>query len=417
MSSKKSKKYIKQNLRNEPSTIPVILALILGSFAYLQNKYGQFSDIRGFYGLHFSDGLHHWPFSYHTLSGSDSESHPVEYPVLTGLTMWLISFLIMPSETAVIDYFKITVTLNLFLFVLTVVIIKKLSKNYWAIIFLVCPAVLYSLNRNWDIWAVFTMVLSIFLFEKNQTKLSAVLLAVSIAFKFFPVVLLLPIFVIYHRNQNLKGFYKYFRNTFLVWIIINLPFIFINFRGWAYFYEFSFSRSLGSASIFEIMNIFGLNLISNETIFYILNIIIFSIVSFFLYFTKSSLTLAESSFFVMFAFILFNKQYSMQYIIWLSALAVISISKLNKKYHFLILALFISWQISDFLFQISFFQKVLRSTSSSPQNLNGFVFTDNIYGAIGIVRYVFAISFFVALMAVYLAQKREITELNSRRHN
>lgn len=415
MPSTQRKKYKKQNLRKEPSTIPVILAFILGCFAYLQNKYGQFSDIRGFYGLHFSDGLHHWPFSYHTLLGSGSESHPVEYPALTGLTMWLISFLVQPSDTAVIDYFKITVILNLFLFIITVIVIKKLSKNFWSIIFLVCPAVLYSLNRNWDIWAVLTMVLSIFLFEKTQTKLSAILLAISIAFKFFPVVLLFPIFVIYHRNQNLKGFYKYFSSTFFVWIIINFPFILINFKGWAYFYEFNFSRDIGSASIFEIVNIFGLDLMSNKIIFYLLNLLIFAFVVFFLYSTKIPLTLTESSFFVLFAFILFNKQYSMQYIIWLSALAVISISKLNEKYHLPILTLFILWQISDFLFQYSFFQKILLASNSSSKLHKSIAFTDNVYGSIGLVRYIFATSFFVALIAVYLLQKRERLDSNLRR--
>jgi hypothetical protein len=99
MGNKSSKKYKKQISFEEPATISVILALLLGSLAYYQNKYGQFSDIRGFYGLHFSDGQNQWPFSYHSLLGSDKLAHPVEYPALTGLIMWLISFLVEPSNT------------------------------------------------------------------------------------------------------------------------------------------------------------------------------------------------------------------------------------------------------------------------------------------------------------------------------
>ena len=98
--------------RKEPSLMLVSLAFFLGFLALLQNQYGQFSDIRGFYGMHFSDGQNHWPFSYHTLIGSSEEIHPVEYPALTGLIMWLISFLVPVSQNAVVNYYWITAILN-----------------------------------------------------------------------------------------------------------------------------------------------------------------------------------------------------------------------------------------------------------------------------------------------------------------
>ncbi|MFM8844004.1 MAG: hypothetical protein ACKOFJ_07275, partial [Actinomycetota bacterium] len=77
-----------------------IFAMTLGLAALLQNPYGQFSDIRGFYGMHFSDGMNHWPFSYPQLVGASEPIHPVEYPALTGLLMWLLSFTVGGSENA-----------------------------------------------------------------------------------------------------------------------------------------------------------------------------------------------------------------------------------------------------------------------------------------------------------------------------
>jgi uncharacterized membrane protein len=407
MANKSSRKYKKQISRGEPATISIIIALILGSLAYYQNKYGQFSDIRGFYGLHFSDGQHQWPFSHHSLLGSDKVAHPVEYPALTGLIMWLISFLVEPSNTGYLDYYKISVTFNILLFAITTFLIKKLTSNRWAVLFAICPAVLYSLNRNWDIWAVLTMIWAIILFERKNTKLSAVVLAVSIAFKFFPIVLLLPIAIIYFKKSDVKGFFNYAIITFLGWLVINLPFALINFRGWSYFYEFNFQRGLGSASIFEIINIYGIDLMSNKFAFYFLNILIFTIVTFFLLRSKNVLTLAESSFFVMFAFILFNKQYSMQYIIWLTALAVVAIAKLLKKYQVIPVIFFVLWQILDLLFQYAFFQKILTgayANSSTPVSL---AITDSTYGIIGLIRYLLAVVFFVSLMQAYSKQKRE----------
>jgi hypothetical protein len=87
----KSKKAL---TKKEPIAFVIFLSVATSILALLQNKYGQFSDIRGFYGMHFADGQHQWPFSTHTLLGATESIHPVEYPALTGLIMWLISFFV-----------------------------------------------------------------------------------------------------------------------------------------------------------------------------------------------------------------------------------------------------------------------------------------------------------------------------------
>ena len=85
---------MRKQRRKNSTPLFVFIGITLGLAALIQNPYGQFSDIRGFFGMHFSDGQHQWPFSYHQLLGATSEMHPVEYPALTGLIMWLISFLV-----------------------------------------------------------------------------------------------------------------------------------------------------------------------------------------------------------------------------------------------------------------------------------------------------------------------------------
>lgn len=143
--------------------------------------------------MHFADGLHQWPFSYHSIQGSNELMHPVEYPALTGLVMWLITFFVNPSPLAMYDYYHLTAFVQIILFGITVYLIQKLTDRKLAIMFAISPAVLYSLNRNWDIWAIVTMYLAIYLFHKGRENQSAIWLAISIAFKFFPVVALLPI--------------------------------------------------------------------------------------------------------------------------------------------------------------------------------------------------------------------------------
>jgi uncharacterized membrane protein len=405
MASKSKQARMRQANKKETVTLAILVAAGAAILAIIQNSYGQFSDIRGFYGMHFADGLHHWPFSTHTLQGSTEAIHAVEYPALTGLIMWLFSFFIAPAQFAWVDYFRLTASVQVLVFALTVYFIQKLANRKLAIIFAISPAVLYSLNRNWDIWAIATMIIALYLFHKGKETQSAIWLAVSIAVKFFPLVALLPIGVIYLRNKKLKDGLRYLAITGIAWFVINLPFMLINFKGWLYFYEFSYKREIGSASFFEITNMAGISVPSTKPVFYALNLLALALVALYLLRSKSVVGAAEGTFFTMFAFILFNKQYSMQYVIWLASLAVLAIFLLEKKYQVRILVFYGIWQASELLFQYSFFQRILTgtykgtATPASPEISNSF------YAGAGLIRYGLAIGFTVTL-AILLGKHR-----------
>jgi len=397
----------KQSRQRESSFTLILLSLTVGIIALIQNKYGQFSDIRGFYGMHFFDGQHLWPFSEKTLLGETTVRHPVEYPALTGLIMWLLSFFVSPSDTAIYNYYRLTASLQIILFTYSAYLIYKLAGKKYAFYFILAPAVLYSLNRNWDIWAIAPMLVAILLFERKKFGLSAVLLAISIATKFFPIVLILPIAIIFLRQKNYLAFIRYGAVTLVSWICINLPFAMVNFKGWAYFYEFNAKRGLGSASFYEITSIIFKSIKFNSIHFYILNTIIFLLVTLFLMRLKQIPNLLESSFFVMFAFILFNKQYSMQYVIWLSALAVLTISQISKRNRESIIYIYILWQSLELAFQYAFFQNILTNTYAKTETPMTIQVSSTAYAYIGIFRYLVAV-IFALILAKYLRSKSSI---------
>jgi uncharacterized membrane protein len=397
----------KLHKRRESVFSLILISLIVGFIALLQNKYGRLSDIRGFYGMHFFDGQHLWPFSEKTLLGETTVQHPIEYPALTGLIMWLLSFFISPSDTAIFSYYRLTASLQIILFTYSAYLIYKLAGKKYAFYFILAPAVLYSLNRNWDIWAIAPMLVAILLFERKKYGLSAVLLAISIATKFFPIVLMLPIAIIFLREKNLFAFIKYGAVTLVSWVLINLPFAIVNLKGWAYFYEFNAKRGLGSASFYEISSIIFKSIKFNSIHFYILNITIFLIVTLFLIRLKQIPNLLESSFFVMFAFILFNKQYSMQYVIWLSALAVLAISQISKRQRESIIYIYILWQALELAFQYAFFQNILTNTYAKTETPMTIQVSTTAYAYIGVVRYLVAV-IFALILAKHLRSKNSI---------
>ena len=408
----KSKRRAQQQARKKDSATPaVLLAMLFATFAILQNRYGQFSDIRGFYGMHFADGLHHWPFSTHTLTGATDPIHPVEYPALTGLVMWLISFFIAPSQLAWVSYFQLTATIHVFLFGGAAYAIKKLSSSKYAMVFAVTPAVLYSLNRNWDIWAVLPMLIAIIYYEKGKHRTSAIYLAISIATKFFPLVLFFPLAIAAVRNKEFGKFLKYLGTTLAAWVAINLPFALINFEGWWYFYKFNFERGLGSASVWDITGTLHIPFPNNNIAYYILNIGTFVLLGAYLYRSKKVVPLTESAYFATFAFILFNKQYSMQYIIWLAALAVIAISKLDIKRQMTALYFYIAWQVTDLAFQYTFFQQILTNATANTATPSSPVVTTHTYAVVGLIRYIVAIAFTVFLAWQLANAKKDESEV------
>jgi uncharacterized membrane protein len=297
--------------------------------------------------------------------------------------------------------------MQVLVFALAVYLIQKLANRKLAIIFAISPAVLYSLNRNWDIWAIATMLIALYFFHKGKETQSAFWLAVSIALKFFPLVALLPIGVIYLRNRKLKDGLRFLTITGVAWFVINLPFMLINFKGWLYFYEFSYERAIGAASFFEITNMANISVPTTKGIFYALNFLALGLVAVYLLRSKSVIGAAEGTFFTMFAFILFNKQYSMQYVIWLASLAVLAIGYLNKERQTRMLVIYGVWQISELVFQYSFFQNILTNTYAGTATPASPQVTSTDYGVAGVIRYSLAVLFTFALAHYLNAQRKQ----------
>jgi hypothetical protein len=405
MSPKKPQKRI-QKFNPSNSTV-VLAAFAFGTLALIQNRFGIFSDIRGFYGMHFSDGQNLWPFASKQLLGSEVIRGPVEYPALTGLVMWLISFFIEPSQTAPFSYFRLTSFFQIILFGLAALYVAKLSNNRYALVFAITPAVLYSLNRNWDIWAILPMLLAVYFFERGKKEKSAILLGVSIATKFFPIVLLFPILIQDFKNRELRNAFRYTAIVTITWFFINLPFAIVNFEGWFYFYRFSFNRGLGSASIYELASITGGDFLNSNAIYYALNIGIFVFFGVFLFLSKRLPSLGESAFLAMFMFMLFNKQYSMQYIIWLTCLCVIAIFRQNQNKRTLLIVMFVFWQLFELLFQYAFFQSILTNIYANTATPASPEISRELYAGIGIIRYTLAISFVFMLM-IFMYKKQGV---------
>lgn len=376
------------------SAWPVLFwALMAAYLGYLQNRYGQFSDIRGFYGTRFMNGQHDWPYEKVVPIGRTDALPPIEYPAITGVAIWLLTFVTPQSGIPLLNYFGINATIHAIFFAGTAYYIKKLSNNSSAYLFVLAPAAFMALNLNWDMWAVFPMVAAIFYFEKKQWTVSAIVLGIAIAAKFFPVVLLLPIAIYFIREKEIKICVNYLVGIISTWLLFNLPVALISFDGWRYFYEFSFNRGLGDGSIYSIIGKLGLGQVYSSSLYYLLNITIFVLLIIFLFKSKINLSLAQSAFLTMFCFTYFGKQYSMQYVLWLAPLAVLAIASLPRKCLMPATYLFGAWQGTEILFRITYFQNWVSNLSAGRGTPVANPISDQLYGVVGAIRYLAILAF------------------------
>lgn len=299
-----------------------LLSLVKFDHCYNSNWTGVGVDVHECYSdlpaLFDARGLvnHVWPYS--------SATNSVEYPPLTGVVMWATALITPHGTNSDKYYFLINIALLAALFILTSVVVSKINPTKWYLL-PILPAVIASLYINWDMWAVLTAVLSIYWFDRKRYSWSAVALAISIATKFFPIVLLIPISIIFFKERKLKASLHYFSQTIILWALINAPFAISTPTGWWRFFKLNSNRPADLGSFWQAINIFNINPPDINFFWLALFILASLAVAGHLLRAASLPSLAQVAFIFVALFTALNKVYSPQYVLWLAPLGVIAL--------------------------------------------------------------------------------------------
>ena len=277
-----------------------------------------------------------------------SQTNSIEYPPVIGIGNWLISFLI-PTDNSYKTFFDINAVIIVLLFLITAFVVRKIKPKY-PYLFPAAPAVIASLFINWDIWAVVTALLAIYYFDQKKYEQSAIALGVSIATKFFPVVLLLPIAIIFYRRQQIKQLAKYLFTCSLFWSAINLPIALVYFDGWWRFFKLNLERGEDFGSIWYALSLLDISIPKVNLIYIIISVTLFALFAKYLWQLNQMPTLAQVALFVVVIFTTFSKVYSPQYILWLTPLAVIALQNSRQ------LITFWFWQTTEIIYHLAIWQ-------------------------------------------------------------
>ena len=286
-----------------------------------------------------------WPFA--------SDDNSVEYPVVTAMVMYATSF----AANSPVSYFNINIFFLILLFIATVIVVRKIRPEF-AYLVPVAPAMIASLFINWDLWAIATMMLAIYWFDRKQYLASSVLLGISISTKFLPIFLLIPIVFIFWREAKIKDAIKYLAITFGIWSALNLPFAVTTPTGWWRFYKLNLDRGPDWGSFWLALQQLGINLTNLNYLSVLLLLIALTTIAILLFELRYTPSLASVAFFVIASVMLASKVYSPQYVLWLSPLAVIALTNTKDLHAFWL------WQTTEIIYHIAIWQHLAQVTDA-----------------------------------------------------
>jgi Glycosyltransferase family 87 len=262
--------------------------------------------------------------------------HPVEYPVLIGAAMQAAAWVVQPISDAFLrgrEFFDVTAVLLVIFAVAAVLATAYLAgpaRRWTALLVALSPAVILAAFINWDLIAMSLATLGLAAWAGRRGVLAGILLGLAVATKFYPVFLLGPLFLLCLRAGRLRACWVTAGSAAAAWLAVNLPVALAAPGGWAEFYRFNAARGADWGSIwyfFETEHWPVLGSMPLGTV-NVVSLALFGIacagVGVLALAAPRRPRLPQLCFLVIAAFLLFNKVWSPQYVIWLAPLVVLA---------------------------------------------------------------------------------------------
>ncbi|MEI5098919.1 glycosyltransferase 87 family protein [Streptomyces sp. PmtG] len=292
-----------------------------------QYTHACYSDIPHLYqGRGFADGL----VPYFDKLPGDMEY--LEYPVLTGLFMEVAAWL-TPGSGSLQHQEKFYWMVNAgMLMVCTAVIAVCVARIHrrrpWdALLVALAPAFALTATINWDLFAVALTAAAMLMWSRGRVVAFGVLLGLATAAKLYPVLLLGPLLVLCWRAGKWREFLTAAIGTAGAWLAVNLPVMVGAPDGWDKFYSFSRERGVDFGSFWLILAQRMDDPMTTDTVnrLAIVLMLLACLGIAALGFTAPRRPrFAQLAFLIVAAFILTNKVYSPQYVLWLVPLAALA---------------------------------------------------------------------------------------------
>ena len=277
----------------------------------------------------------------------DTGNYPVlEYPVLTGGFMevaaqitWLITGdpkkdLTVEQKRDTAGVFFLVNTVLLFLCALLIVGLTVATARgvesrpgaargqpLDALYVAAAPVLALTSTINWDLFAVALTAGAMFAWSRGKPIWFGVLLGLGTAAKFYPFLLLGPLLIVCIRGRKLWPWVQATLAAAIAWGLVNAPIYLLAKNEWLSFWQFNDERESDYGSIWYVLKLAKHEVADVNQ----LNIVIFAglclSIAILGLMAPRPPRFAQLAFLVVAAFLLINKVYSPQYVLWLLPVA------------------------------------------------------------------------------------------------
>jgi uncharacterized membrane protein len=254
--------------------------------------------------------------------------YPVEYPVGIG---GIMEFARRLSHGDGVAFYDITVALMGIALVAGVLLMAALAgrtRRWDALWYAVGPAVLLCAYINWDLAAGALALGGLLAWSRQRQYLAGVLLALAVATKFYPLMFFGALFLLTVRTGKWLPFVKTAVAAVVAWLVVNVPVMLINFDGWKRFYAFSSERGADWGGLWFFFQRKQLGFLAdgdalNTMAMAALAVLLFGVAVLALAAPRRP-RLMQLCFLALAAFMITNKVWSPQYVLWLVPFAVLA---------------------------------------------------------------------------------------------
>jgi uncharacterized membrane protein len=200
------------------------------------------------------------------------------------------------------------------------------GRPWDAMLLAASPALVLSGLINWDILAIAMVAGAFWAWARGRSVMAGVMIGLGTATKLYPLFLLGAVFVVCLRNRRLRTFWVTTLAALGAWLLVNVPVMLYGFDEWKVFWTFNSDRGADLGSLWLVWQQAGhtvtpgtINLVS--WVFF--GLVCLAVLMLGLLAPRTP-RVAQLAFLVVAGFLLVNKVYSPQYVLWLLPLAVLA---------------------------------------------------------------------------------------------
>lgn len=200
------------------------------------------------------------------------------------------------------------------------------GRPWDAMLLVAAPALVLTGLINWDLLAVATVAGAFWAWTRDRPVLTGVMIGLGTATKLYPLFLLGAILVVCLRDRRLRRFTLAAVAAAGSWLLVNAPVLLLGFEQWKVFWSFNSDRGADLGSLWLVWQQAGHEVTPGfvNTVSWIFFAAVCVAVLLLGLCARRSPRVAQLAFLVVAGFLLVNKVYSPQYVLWLLPLAVLA---------------------------------------------------------------------------------------------